>query len=148
MWAQKWQTRLDDFVPYSDVPLLNLTHMLHKKKYTVDEMFNTAEDFFTSINLYPMTPKFWARSMFTKPTDRDVVCHASAFNMLYRDDYRVKMCTIVDESYFHTVHHELGHIEYYMAYSHLPFVYQNGANSGFHEAIGDTIGMYASECLH
>jgi len=147
MWAQQWHDRLDDVLPYPDAPLVNITGMLHKKQYTIDRMYTTAEKFFTSINFYPMTPKFWARSMFTKPVDRDVVCQASAFNFYNHDDYRVKICTIINEDYFYTIHHEMGHVEYYMAYDKQPYVYKDGANSGFHEAIGDTIGMYASKFL-
>ena len=147
MWAQQWHERLEDFIPYPDAPLVNITRMLHKKGYSIHRMYTTAEEFFTSINLYPMTAKFWARSMFRKPTDRDVVCHASASDFEYRDDYRVKICTVIDDDYFYTIHHEMGHVEYYMAYGEKqPSVYRDGANSGFHEAIGDTIGMYASKC--
>ncbi|CAF0880032.1 unnamed protein product [Adineta steineri] len=148
MWAQQWQNRLDDLMPYPDVPLVNITRILYKKKYTIEKMYKTAENFFTSINLYPMTPKFWARSMFTKPVDRDVVCHASAFDFRYHNDYRVKICTIMDDDYFYTIHHEMGHIEYYMSYANQRYDYQDGANSGFHEAIGDTIGMYAISPRH
>ena len=145
MWAQQWQDRLDDFMPYPDAPLVDITEMLHKKKYTIHQMYKTAEEFFTSINLYPMTPKLWARSLFSKPKDREVVCHPSASDLKYHDDYRVKICTVINDDYFYTAHHEMGHVEYYMSYAKLPFFYQDGANSGFHEAIGDTIGMYASE---
>jgi hypothetical protein len=146
MWAQQWHDRLDDVIPYPDAPLVNITLMLNEKNYSINQMYKTAEEFFTSINLYPMTPKFWARSLFTKPTDRDVVCHPSASNMDYHNDYRAKICTIINDDYFYTIHHEMGHIEYYMAYAEKqPAVYRDGANSGFHEAIGDTIGMYASK---
>ncbi|CAF3630704.1 unnamed protein product [Adineta steineri] len=148
MWAQQWQNRLDDLMPYPGTPLVNITRILYKKKYTIEKMYKTAENFFTSINLYPMTPKFWARSMFTKPVDRDVVCHASAFDFRYHNDYRVKICTIMDDDYFYTIHHEMGHIEYYMSYANQRYDYQDGANSGFHEAIGDTIGMYAISPRH
>lgn len=149
MWAQQWHDRLDDLLPYPDAQLVNITHMLQKKHYTIDKMYKTAEEFFTSIDLYPMTPKFWARSMFTKPTDRAVVCHPSAANLNYHDDYRVKICTIINDDYFYTIHHEMGHVEYYMSYAKKqPSVYQDGANSGFHEAIGDTIGMFASTLIH
>jgi hypothetical protein len=145
MWAQQWHDRLDDLLPYPDEPLVNITRILHKKNYSIKRMYTTAEKFFTSIDLYPMTPKFWARSLFVKPKDRDVVCHPSASDMSYHDDYRVKICTVVNDDYFYTIHHEMGHIEYYMAYANeQPFLYHEGANSGFHEAIGDTIGIYAS----
>lgn len=146
MWAQGWQERFSDFIPYPDAPLANITEILRKKKFTVHRMFTTAEDFFTSIGLYPMTTKFWARSLFEKPADRNVICHASASDFKYHDDYRVKMCTQITNDYFYTIHHEMGHVEYYMAYNKKqPYLYQDGANSAFHEAIGDTIGLYASE---
>ncbi|CAF4975132.1 unnamed protein product, partial [Rotaria sp. Silwood1] len=149
MWAQMWNDRLDDVIPYPDTPLVNITDVLIKKQFSIDQMYTTAESFFTSIGLYPMTPKFWARSMFRKPTDRDVVCHASASDMGYHDDYRVKICTEINDDYFYTIHHEMGHVEYYMAYSeNQPYAYRGGANSGFHEAIGDTIGMFAISPAH
>ncbi|CAF4154828.1 unnamed protein product, partial [Rotaria sordida] len=140
MWAQTWHDRLDDVIPYPDAPLINITKVLIEKKFSIHQLYTMGESFFTSIGLYPMTPKFWTRSMFKKPIDRDTVCHASAFDMEYHDDYRVKICTKINDNYFYTVYHEMGHIEYYMAYSKKqPFVYRSGANSGFHEAIGDTI---------
>ncbi|CAF3665561.1 unnamed protein product [Rotaria sp. Silwood1] len=149
MWAQQWNDRFDDLIPYPDAPLVNITGALIERGYTVHRMFTTAESFFTSIGLYPMTPKFWIRSLFEKPTDRDVVCHASAHFMQYQDDFRVKMCTEVNDDHFDTVHHELGHIEYFMAYDrNQPYVYQEGANAGFHEAIGDTIGIFAISPTH
>ena len=148
MWSQVWQERFDDFIPYPDAPLVNITKALHEKKYSIERMYTTAEDFFTSIDLYPMTAKFWDRSLFKKPADRDVACQASAADLKYHNDFRVKICTEIDDSHFYTVHHEMGHVEYYMAYDKKqPFIYQSGANSAFHEAIGDTIGMYASEFL-
>ncbi|CAF1347310.1 unnamed protein product [Adineta ricciae] len=144
MWAQSWESRFDDFIPYPNAPVPNITQVLRDQKFSIHQMYKTAEQFFTSIDLYPMTPKFWARSMFKKPKDRDVVCHASAFDLGYHDDYRTKICTQIDDDYFYTIHHEMGHIEYYMSYDKAqPFVYRSGANSGFHEAIGDTIGMFA-----
>ena len=145
MWAQEWNERIDDLLPYPNVPMVNITDILEKEQFTIHQLYKTAEDFFTSINFYSMTPKFWAYSLFEKPIDRDVVCHASAFDMLFHDDYRVKVCTKLTEDYFYTVHHEMGHIEYYMAYKDQPLYYRAGANPGFHEAIGDTIGMYASK---
>jgi hypothetical protein len=145
MWAQEWTARLDDLLPYPNVPMVNITGKLEEQQFTIHRLYKTAEEFFTSINLYPMTPKFWAYSLFKKPIDRDVVCHASAFDMSFHDDYRVKVCTELTDDYFYTVHHEMGHIEYFMAYKDQPLYYRTGANSGFHEAIGDTIGMYASK---
>lgn len=146
MWAQQWNNRFEDLIPYPDSPLVNITAALIQEGYTVRRMFTTAESFFTSIGLYPMSPKFWVRSLFEKPTDRSVACHASAHDMQYHDDFRVKMCTEINDDHFDTVHHEMGHIEYFMAYDkHQPYVYREGANAGFHEAIGDTIGIFASK---
>ncbi|CAF2074598.1 unnamed protein product [Rotaria magnacalcarata] len=148
MWAQQWHERLDDFMPYPETPLANITRILEEKKYTIKHMYRISENFFTSINLYSMTSKFWSLSMFTKPPDRDVDCQPSASDMGYHNDYRVKICTIADEDYLYTIHHEMGHVEYYMSYAKQPFLYRDGANSGFHEAIGDTIGMYAISPTH
>lgn len=146
MWAQAWEERFEDFIPYPDAPLVNITAVLQKKKYSIKKMVTTAESFFTSIGLYPMTSKFWARSMFEKPTDRDVACQAAASDFKYHDDYRVRICTEINAAHFYTIHHEMGHVEYYMSYDkEQPYIYQDGANSAFHEAIGDTIGMYAGE---
>lgn len=146
MWAQTWHSRFDDFIPYPQAPLVNITQVLHEKNISIHQMYLMAEEFFTSIGLDRMTKKFWTRSLFEKPTDRDVVCHAAATDFDYRDDYRVRICTELNDEYFYTIHHEMGHIAYYMAFAKTqPFVYHDGANSGFHEAIGDTIGIYASE---
>ncbi|CAF4210380.1 unnamed protein product [Rotaria sp. Silwood2] len=149
MWAQTWHDRLDEVIPYPDAPLINITKVLIEKRFSIHQLYTTAESFFTSIGLYPMTPKFWARSMFEKPSDRDAVCQASASDFRYHDDYRVKICTEINDNYFYTIHHEMGHIEYYMAYKeNQPYVYRSGANSGFHEAIGDTIGIFAISPAH
>jgi hypothetical protein len=146
MWAQMWNDRYNDFEPYPNAPLINMTQLLKEKNYTIHQMYQTAEQFFTSIGLYPMTPKFWSRSVFEKPDDHDIVCHAAAYDFNYHDDYRVRICTQLTDDYFYTVHHEMGHVEYYMAYAEAqPTFYQAGANSAFHEAIGDTIGMFASK---
>ena len=88
-----------------------------------------------------MTPTFWAYSLIEKPSDRQVLCHASACDFYNDYDFRIKMCTSVNEEDFYTVHHEMGHVEYFMAYSHQPPIFKNGANSAFHEAIGDTISL-------
>lgn len=145
MWAQQWHERFDDFIAFPSTPLANITGILHEKKYTIHEMYLTAENFFTSIDLYPMVPTFWTKSLFQRPQDRDVDCQASAFDMGYHSDFRVKICTIIDDEYLYTIHHEMGHVEYYMSYEKQPFYFRDGANSGFHEAIGDTIGIYASK---
>ncbi|CAF0854727.1 unnamed protein product [Didymodactylos carnosus] len=144
MWSQQWHERLDDFLPYSKTRLADMTKILQRKNVTIHQMYLFAENFYTSIDLYSMTENFWTKSMFERPKDRNVDCKASAFDMRNTDDYRIKICTEVDDNNFYIVHHEMGHIEYYMAYSKSqPYVYRDGANSAFHEAIGDTIGMFA-----
>jgi peptidyl-dipeptidase A len=105
------------------------------------DMVHYGENFFTSLGLAPLPQSFWERSQFVHPRDREVVCHASAWDIDSADDLRVKMCIEVNEEYFTTVHHELGHDMYFRAYSHQPYLFRNGANDGFHEAIGDAIAL-------
>jgi peptidyl-dipeptidase A len=104
-------------------------------------MVRYGEKFFTSLGFPPLPTTFWERSQFVHPRDRDVVCHASAWDVDSVDDLRVKMCIEVDADYFTTVHHELGHNFYQRAYNKQPFLFRNGANDGFHEAIGDAVAL-------
>jgi len=105
------------------------------------DMVHYGEDFFKSLGFAPLPSTFWERSLFVHPRDREVVCHASAWDVDYVDDLRVKMCIEVNADYFTTVHHELGHNFYQRAYNKQPFLFRNGANDGFHEAIGDAIAL-------
>ncbi len=105
------------------------------------DMVHYGENFFTSLGFAPLPTTFWERSQFVHPRDRDVVCHASAWDIDSADDLRVKMCIEVNADYFTTVHHELGHNFYQRAYNKQPFLFRNGANDGFHEAIGDSIAL-------
>jgi peptidyl-dipeptidase A len=105
------------------------------------DMVHYGEDFFTSLGLAPLPKSFWERSMFVHPRDREVVCHASAWDLDSVEDLRVKMCIEVNDDYFTTVHHELGHNFYQRAYNKQPFIFEGGANDGFHEAIGDSIAL-------
>jgi len=104
-------------------------------------MVRYGEGFFTSLGFPPLPGTFWERSMLTKPADRDVVCHASAWHIDLDQDVRLKMCIDITAEDFNTVHHELGHNYYQLAYSHQPVLFRDGANDGFHEAIGDTIAL-------
>ncbi|MBU0866716.1 MAG: M2 family metallopeptidase [Alphaproteobacteria bacterium] len=72
---------------------------------------------------------------------REVVCHASAWDIDNKDDIRVKMCTKVNSDDFVTIHHELGHNYYQRAYQNQKPLYLDGANDGFHEAIGDFVAL-------
>jgi peptidyl-dipeptidase A len=104
-------------------------------------MVKIGEHFFTSLGFAPLPKTFWERSLFVKPRDRDVVCHASAWDIDDQDDLRVKMCISRTADSFTTIHHELGHNFYQRAYNAQPFLYKNSANDGFHEAVGDTIAL-------
>ncbi len=105
------------------------------------DMVHYGENFFKSLGFAPLPATFWERSQFVHPRDREVVCHASAWDVDNVDDLRVKMCIEVDADYFTTVHHELGHNFYQRAYNKQPFLFRNGANDGFHEAIGDSVAL-------
>lgn len=142
MWAQDWANIYDIVAPKSlSKSAYSLDRLLTRKKYTPEKMMRTGEAFYTSLGLAPLPETFWQRSMITRPADREVVCHASAWDLDNRDDVRVKMCTQVNGEDFYTIHHELGHNYYQRAYKDQPFLFKNGANDGFHEAIGDFIGL-------
>jgi peptidyl-dipeptidase A len=142
MWAQEWGNIYDVVAPKGagDVGF-DLTALLVAKKYDPLKMVKTGEGFYSSLGFVPLPESFWTRSQITKPRDRDVVCHASAWNVDNKDDLRIKMCTKVNADDFVTIHHELGHNYYQRAYNKQPFLYLNGANDGFHEAIGDFVAL-------
>ncbi|XP_076456252.1 uncharacterized protein LOC143290570 isoform X2 [Babylonia areolata] len=148
MWAQKWNNIYDLVMPYSNRTAIDITATMRSQNYTVEGMFRTAEAFFSSLGFEPLMDSFWNGSILEKPADREIVCHASAWDFSTAKDFRVKMCTSVDHEDLVTVHHELGHIQYYMQYRHLPHLFRTGANPGFHEAIGDTIVLSASTPDH
>ena len=118
-----------------------LTELLVAKKYTPEKIVRTGESFFSSLGFAPLPETFWTRSMITAPRDREVVCHASAWDVDNIEDLRIKMCTKVNADDFVTVHHELGHNYYQRAYNKQPLLYLDSANDGFHEAIGDMIAL-------
>jgi peptidyl-dipeptidase A len=141
IWAQDWSNVLPLVAPPSVDPGYDLTAILRERKTTPVEMVRTAERFFTSLGFDPLPQTFWDRSMFVKPADREVVCHASAWNINLVDDVRIKMCIDPTAEDFTTIHHELGHNFYQLAYRHLPVLFRDSANDGFHEAVGDTIAL-------
>ncbi|TGD71809.1 peptidase M2 family protein [Mangrovimicrobium sediminis] len=141
MWAQEWGNIYSRVAP-ADQPLaVDLDKALVEKGYTPLKMMQAGEAFFSSLGFEPLPQTFWERSLFTQPRDRDVVCHASAWNLDGRDDIRIKMCTRVTSDDFTTVHHELGHNYYQRAYKDQDFLFRGGANGGFHEAIGDLVAL-------
>ncbi|MET1253756.1 M2 family metallopeptidase [Aliikangiella maris] len=141
MWAQGWSNIFEDVAPSSETPATDLTARLKAKQYSEIEMVRTAENFFKSIGFAPLPDTFWTESLFVKPRDRDVQCHASAWDFS-KDDYRIKMCIQKTAEDFVVIHHELGHNFYQRAYNLTqPPLYRESANDGFHEAIGDTIAL-------
>lgn len=142
IWAQEWGNIYDLVAPPKTTAGFDLTEILQKRK-DIDEieMVRIGERFFTSLGFDPLPQTFWERSMFLKPRDREVVCHASAWDVDDVDDLRIKMCIEQNAEDFNTIHHELGHNFYQRAYNRQPFLYKNSANDGFHEAVGDTISL-------
>lgn len=141
MWAQSWGNIYDLVAPQDADPGYDVTKQLAKHGYDEIQMVKGAENFFTSLGFAPLPETFWKRSLFTKPADRDVVCHASAWDLDAKDDIRIKMCIQKTGEDFNVIHHELGHNFYQRAYQNQPVYYQGSANDGFHEAIGDTIAL-------
>jgi peptidyl-dipeptidase A len=141
MWAQEWSNIYPLVEPYKGQPSLDVTAALEKQHWEPLRMAQTGERFFTSLGLQPLPKTFWERSMLVKPRDREVVCHASAWDITAAGDVRIKMCIKRMEDDLTTIHHELGHDYYFLAYQNLPVLYQQGANDGFHEAIGDALTL-------
>jgi len=168
MWQQDWGNLWDVLEPYEGAGSLDITGAL-EKQYQADyqaalgkagpgpgtdklfqaqreaqlqvarQMTERAQDFYTSLGMPKLPESYWSKTQFIKPLDRDVVCHASAWDMNMAGDVRTKMCIKPNEEDFTTIYHELGHVYYYLAYNKLPPLFQNGAHDGFHEAIGDTM---------
>ncbi|MFB1480796.1 M2 family metallopeptidase [Corallococcus sp. RDP092CA] len=141
MWAQEWNNIYPLVEPFPGQASLDVDSALVKQGYDAQKMVKLGEKFFTSLGLKSLPESFWERSQFTKPRDRDVVCHASAWDVTYDNDLRIKMCIKPTEEDLVTIHHELGHDYYYTYYYKLPVLYQAGANDGFHEAIGDALTL-------
>ncbi|KAF2367890.1 Peptidase M2 peptidyl-dipeptidase A, partial [Trinorchestia longiramus] len=158
MWGQSWENIYDLVAPFDNAKLIDLSPTLEDNIDNVTEMFRYAENFFTSLDLYKMTDDFWDKSMFVEPENATAVCHASAWDFLSvneagpikEGDFRIKMCTDRNQEDFITIHHEMGHIEYQMAYSQVseddptlrPLIFRDGANPG------DTIALSVSTASH
>ncbi|KAF6209874.1 hypothetical protein GE061_015627 [Apolygus lucorum] len=149
-WAQSW-ANIKDIV--MDDPYFNgykgsdITEELHNQNYNVFKILTEAENFFVSLGFPKLPSSFWEKSIFLRPPGVDLNCHPSAWN-LHNYDVRMKMCATIDEKNFITVHHEMGHVEYYLMYEYLPYIFQKGANQGFHEAIGDVVGLNVQTHSH
>lgn len=141
MWAQSWENIYDIVGPGETGAGYDLTAILQEREFTPISMVETGEAFFSSLGFEELPETFWERSLFVKPADRDVVCHASAWDIDEVEDLRIKMCIEVNARDFRTIHHELGHNYYQRAYNQKSYLYRNSANDGFHEAIGDTLSL-------
>ena len=141
MWAQSWGNIYDLVKPDEPMEVPDVTGALRDQGYDEIKMVKQAESFFSSLGFEQLPETFWERSQFSKPADRDVQCHASAWNVDDKDDLRIKMCIQITGEEFNVIHHELGHNYYQRAYKQEPLLYRGSANDGFHEAIGDTIAL-------
>ncbi|PXW71642.1 peptidyl-dipeptidase A [Blastomonas natatoria] len=142
MWAQEWGNIYDVVAPAGAGDIgYDVTELLKAKNYDPLKMVKTGEGFFSSLGFAPLPETFWQRSQFVKPQDREVVCHASAWDIDNMDDIRIKMCIKVNADDFTTIHHELGHNYYQRAYNQQDPLHLDGANDGFHEAIGDMVAL-------
>ncbi|KAB0793117.1 hypothetical protein PPYR_12737 [Photinus pyralis] len=149
MWAQSWVNVADFTIPDPLSQSADITSEMVKQGYDATKMFKKAEEFFVSLNLSKMTPEFWEQSILVKPNDgRKLICHASAWDFYDGKDFRIKQCTSVSFEDFITAHHEMGHIMYFMQYRDQPLVYRDGANDGFHEAVGDVMSLSVSSTKH
>ena len=141
MWSQEWTNIYPLVAPPSAGAGYDLTKILRDRKTDAKQMVRYGENFFVSLGMQKLPETFWDRSLLLKPADRDVICHASAWNIDAKQDIRIKMCIEINAVDFSTVHHELGHNYYSLAYASQPYLYQDSANDGFHEAVGDTLAL-------
>ncbi|HEX8068592.1 MAG TPA: M2 family metallopeptidase [Pyrinomonadaceae bacterium] len=141
MWAQQWNNIYPLLQPEKSDAGYDLTEILKQRKTTAQDMVRYGEKFFVSLGFEPLPPTFWERSLFVKPQDREVVCHASAWQVDFQQDVRLKMCIDITAEDFAVIHHELGHNFYQLSYAKQPFLFRDSANDAFHEAIGDTIAL-------
>jgi len=141
MWAQDWSNIYPLVAPQETVAAYDLSAILKERGFDAITMVQAGEAFFSSLGFEKLPDTFWERSLFVKPQDRDVVCHASAWDVDEKDDLRIKMCIKINAEDFKTIHHELGHNYYQRAYNEKSYLHRNSANDGFHEAVGDTIAL-------
>ncbi|XP_053975790.1 angiotensin-converting enzyme isoform X1 [Hylaeus volcanicus] len=148
IWGQSWTNIIDVTIPYPGKNYVDVTQEMQAQGYTPIEMFRIAEEFYLSLNLSAMPPEFWAGSIITDPGNRPLICQASAWDFCNRLDYRIKMCTKVTMKDLITVHHEMAHIQYFLRYSGLPREFRDGANPGFHEAVGEAVALSIATPRH
>ena len=146
MWAQRWNNIANILTPYPNKSTLDVTQAMVEQGWTPKIMFEKADDFFQSIGLPKMPEAFWKGSLIERPKDgRELVCHPSGWDFHNGIDYRIKMCTTVNMEDFIYVNHEMGHIQYYLAYKNQSYLFRDGANPGFHEGVADILSIAIGE---
>lgn len=148
MWGQSWINVYDLVEPFPNATSYDVTKALREQRYNALKMFRKSDEFYTSMGLLPSEMSYGPRAVIEKPRGREIICHGSAWDFCDRKDFRIKMCTKVDQDDFRTIHHEMGHIQYYLQYKDQPYMLRSGANPGFHEAIGDTIALSVDNPKH
>ncbi|XP_059823680.1 angiotensin-converting enzyme 2 isoform X1 [Hypanus sabinus] len=149
MWGRFWGNLYNWSIPFPEQKDIDVTSAMVNQAWDPKRMFQEADEFFQSLGLRPMNSNFWKYSMIEKPTDgRKVICHPTAWDMGNGEDFRIKMCTKVNMEDFLTVHHEMGHIQYDMEYANQTYLFRNGANEGFHEAVGEIMSLSAATPKH
>ncbi|XP_014472027.1 PREDICTED: angiotensin-converting enzyme-like [Dinoponera quadriceps] len=148
LWSQSWETLIDVVFPNYAAIVPDLADSMRRDNYSVTRMVREAEDFYVSLGFPPLTPEFWRNSVLEREPGETTSCHATAVNMFKRNDVRIFACLEARPQDINVIHHELGHIQYYMAYQNQPSFFKNGVNSAFHEAIGDAISHGATSARH
>jgi peptidyl-dipeptidase A len=148
MWAQNWVHLYDRIKPFKDASSVDVTKKMEEMNMNVTRMFEMSDEFYMSMGLPTSNMSFTGDSVIEKPEGVTIACHASAWDFCNGNDFRIKMCTKVNMEDFVVVHHEMGHIMYYLMYKDLPLIYRGGANPGFHEAVGDTIALSVATPKH
>lgn len=148
MWSQTWLNLFDRIKPFKNVVDVDITAALKKNNYTALKMFQESDRFYKSLGLASNEMSYTGPSIIVKPPDRVIVCHASAWDFCNGRDFRIKQCTSINQRYFETIHHEMGHIQYYIQYKDQPITFRSGANPGFHEAVGDLMALSVTTPKH
>ncbi|XP_055326230.1 angiotensin-converting enzyme-like, partial [Sitodiplosis mosellana] len=148
MWAQSWQNLYEETKPFKGGVIIDVTEKMKELKYDAFKMFETSNDFYMSMGLPSNKMSYTGKSVITKPNNRTIQCHASAWDFYDGKDFRIKMCTNINQEDLIVIHHEMGHIQYFIQYKDQPTVFRAGANPGFHEAVGDTIALSVANPRH
>lgn len=140
-WGQDWNSMVT-------VEGLDLDGELRKKPK--EWLMEQGERFYRSIGFAPLPASFWTESsMYPAPADAEYKKnnHASAWHMNLQQDVRILMSIEPNAEMYETVHHELGHIYYYIAYTNpdVPPLLRGGANRAYHEAVGSLLGLAAMQ---